>query len=71
MRDPCSIAISELAVGAARLLAIGVIGHEKRNLMTMIEIVEIHVLLHFSKREHSWSLSRVGLQAENPRDNLI
>lgn len=56
---------------ATRLLAIGVVGHEERNLMTMIEIIEIHVLLHFSKREHNWSLSRVGLQAENPRDELI
>lgn len=56
---------------AARLLAIGVIGHEKRNLMPMIEIIEIHVMLHFSKREHNWSLSRAGLQAENPRDERI
>ena len=56
---------------AARLLAIGVVGHEERNLMKMIEIIEVHVLLHLSKREHSWSLSRAGLQAENPRDELI
>jgi len=39
--------------------------------MTMAEIIEIHMLLHFSKREHNWSLSRVGLQAENPRDELF
>lgn len=55
-------------MSAARLLAMAVIRHEKRNLMTMIEIIEVHMLLHFSKREHSWSLSRVGLLAENPRD---
>ena len=56
---------------AARPVAIGVVGHEQRNLMTMIEIIEIHALLHLSKREHSWSLSRAGLPAENPRDELI
>ena len=56
---------------AVRPLAIGVVGHEQQNLMTMIEIIEVHVLLHFSKREHSWSLSRAGLQAENPRDEHI
>jgi len=58
-------------VSAARLLAISVLGHEKRNLMAMIQIIQIHAPLHFSNREHSWSLSRVGLQAENPRDVLI
>ena len=56
---------------AVRPLAIGVVGHEQQNLMTMIDIIEVHVLLDFSKREHSWSLNRVGLKTENPRDDHI
>jgi hypothetical protein len=45
--------VRESGIYAARLLAIGVIGHENGKLMTMIETVEIHALLHFSKREHN------------------
>lgn len=65
--DPRGISVRELAMYAAGLLAIGFVGHRERKLMTMIEIIEAYVLLHFTKREHSWSLSRVGSGRKSAR----
>jgi hypothetical protein len=43
---------------AARRLGASVVGHEERYLVTMIEIIEIHIQLLLRKREHGWSLRR-------------
>jgi hypothetical protein len=57
---------------AACFVGRGVFGHEQRYLVTVKEIIEIHEVLRFGKREHSQSLSRVRLRIEkNTRCTLL
>ena len=57
-RNARSIAFAELAMNAARFLRRRIVGHEQRNLMAVIKIIEIHEFAPRRKREHIWSLSR-------------
>ena len=60
--DARSIEISEFAMNPADLLGRPVLRHEQRNLVPLIEIIEVHVCSRLRKREHGRSLSRVGLR---------
>jgi hypothetical protein len=66
--DLRSIATCELAMNASCPFRGGIVGHEERNLMPVVEIVDVQAHAPFRKREHSQSLSRMDLQTENPRD---
>lgn len=48
----------------ASFVAEGCFSQEQRNLMALVEIIEIHGTLPSRKREHELSLSLVGLQKE-------
>lgn len=56
------IEICELAVDSANFVGRAMFGHEPRNLVTLIEIIEIHNALRLRKREHGRSLGLVGLR---------
>jgi hypothetical protein len=65
---PGGVTLRKLAVNPLRLFGGCVLGHEQRKSMALTETIEIHGLLHVSKRERV-SLSATRMPTESsPRD---
>ena len=54
--DACGISIGQLVMSPARFLRVGVLGHEQRHLMALVEIIEV---------------SCAGLQKKYPRSGKV
>jgi hypothetical protein len=66
--DAFSVAFAELTVNLANLLGAPVLGHEQRDLVALVEVVEIHCACStLRKREHIGSLSRAIAYRTIPR----
>ena len=67
--DPRSVQVGKLAVDPANLVHRSVLRHEQRNLMSLIEIIEIHKILPSSVSGSTVGLSVAWAYGNNIRDD--